>query len=87
MIKIHNRLRMNVDAISQSIVYHTDFHLKPVIDKDLSMLPEVELFIENLTDALLELKFEGYETRAEVFKHVKDRVWIKDISLQAEHTS
>jgi 7-carboxy-7-deazaguanine synthase len=75
MIKIHNRLRMNVDAISQSIVYHTDFHLKPVIDKDLSMLPEVELFIENLTDALLELKFEGYETRAEVFKHVKDRVW------------
>jgi 7-carboxy-7-deazaguanine synthase len=75
MIKIHNRLRMNVDAISQSIVYHTDFHLKPVIDKDLSMLPEVELFIENLTDALLELKFEGYETRAEVFEHVKDRVW------------
>jgi 7-carboxy-7-deazaguanine synthase len=75
MIKIHNRLRMNVDAISQSIVYHTDFHLKQVIDKDLSMLPEVELFIENLTDALLELKFEGYETRAEVFKHVKDRVW------------
>ena len=75
MIKIHNRLRMNVDAISQSINYHKDFHLKPVIDKDLSMLPEVEQFIENLTDALFEMKFKGYETRDEVFKHVKDRVW------------
>ena len=75
MIKTHNRLRMNVDAISQSINYHKEFHLKPVIDKDLSMLAEVEQFIENLTDALFEMKFKGYETRDEVFKHVKDRVW------------
>ena len=75
MIKIHNRLRMNVDAISQSINYHKDFHLKPVIDKDLSMLAEVEQFIENLTDALFEINFRNYETRDEVFKHVKDRVW------------
>jgi 7-carboxy-7-deazaguanine synthase len=75
MIKIHNRLRMNIDAISQSINYHREFHLKPVIDKDLSMLVEVEQFIENLTDALFEMKFKGYETRDEVFKHVKDRVW------------
>jgi len=75
MIKTHNRLRMNVDAISQSINYHKEFHLKPVIDKDLSMLGEVEQFIENLTDALFEIKFKNYETRDEVFKHVKDRVW------------
>ena len=75
MIKTHNRLRMNVDAISQSINYHKEFHLKPVIDKDLSMLAEVEQFIENLTDALFEMKFKDYETRDEVFKHVKDRVW------------
>lgn len=75
MIKTHNRLRMNVDAISQSINYHKEFHLKPVIDKDLSMLAEVEQFIENLTDALFEMKFRGYETKDEVFKHVKDRVW------------
>lgn len=75
MIKIHNRLRMNIDAISQSINYHKEFHLKPVIDKDLSMLVEVEQFIENLTDALFEIKFRGYETRDEVFKHVKNRVW------------
>ena len=75
MIKTHNRLRMNVDAISQSINYHKEFHLKPVIDKDLSMLAEVEQFIENLTDALFEMKFKDYTTRDEVFKHVKDRVW------------
>ena len=75
MIKIHNRLRLNVDAIAQSISYHKEFHLKPVIDKDLSMLGEVEQFIENLTDALFEMKFKNYETRDEVFKHVKDRVW------------
>ncbi len=75
MIKIHNRLRMNIDAISQSINYHREFHLKPVIDKDLSMLVEVEQFIENLTDALFEMKFKDYTTRDEVFKHVKDRVW------------
>ena len=75
MIKTHNRLRMNVDAISQSINYHKEFHLKPVIDKNLSMLAEVEQFIENLTDALFEMKFKDYTTRDEVFKHVKDRVW------------
>ena len=75
MINVHNRLRLNVDAIAKSITYHKEFHLKPVIDKDLSMLSEVEQFIENLTDALFEDGFREYKTRAEVYQHVKDRVW------------
>ena len=32
MIKTHNRLRLNWDAIKQSIDYHSDYHLKPVWD-------------------------------------------------------
>ena len=75
MIKTHNRLRLNIDAIAQSIVYHKDFHLKPVIDKDLSMLPEFEQFTEDLTDALFELKYNNFETRDEVFAFVRDKVW------------
>ena len=75
MIKTHNRLRLNIDAIAQSIVYHTDFHLKPVIDKDLSMLAEFEQFTEDLTDALFELKYNNFETRDEVFAFVRDKVW------------
>ena len=75
MIKTHNRLRLNIDAIAQSIVYHKDFHLKPVIDKDLSMLPEFEQFTEDLTDALFELKYNNFETRDEVFIFVRDKVW------------
>jgi|TARA_R110000822_G_scaffold45524_4_gene121714 7-carboxy-7-deazaguanine synthase len=75
MIKTHNRLRLNIDAIAQSIVYHKDFHLKPVIDKDLSMLAEFEQFTEDLTDALFELKYNNFETRDEVFAFVRDKVW------------
>ena len=32
MIKTHNRLRCNWDAIKKSIDYHSDFHIKPVWD-------------------------------------------------------
>ena len=42
MIKTHNRLRCNWDAIKQSIAYHSDFHLKPVWDgKDQDALAEI----------------------------------------------
>jgi len=48
MIKKHNSLRLNKDAIKKSIEYHSDYHIKPVLDKDLSMVPEVEEFIKEL---------------------------------------
>ena len=48
MIKKHNSKRMNIDAIKKSIEYHSDYHIKPVIDKELTMIPEVDQMIEEL---------------------------------------
>ena len=48
MVKKHNSKRCNIDAIKQSIEYHDDYHIKPVLDKDLSMVPEVEDLIKEL---------------------------------------
>jgi 7-carboxy-7-deazaguanine synthase len=48
MVKKHNSKRMNLEAIKQSIEYHSDYHIKPVIDKELSMIPEVDEMIEKL---------------------------------------
>lgn len=32
MVDIHNRLRMNTDAMKKMITYHKDYHIKPVWD-------------------------------------------------------
>ena len=48
MIKKHNSKRMNIDAIKKSIAYHSDYHIKPVIDKELTMISEVDEMIEEL---------------------------------------
>ena len=42
MVKRHNKFRLNKDAIKKSIDYHSDYHIKPVLDKELSMVEEVE---------------------------------------------
>jgi len=82
MIKQHNKFRLNLDAISDSILYHSDFHLKPVIDKDLKVLPEVEKFIKDLAEVLLEKGFgqsewvEGFETSKEIEAYLKDKTWL-----------
>ena len=46
MIKKHNSKRVNIEAIKQSIEYHDDYHIKPVLDKELSMVEEVEVFLK-----------------------------------------
>ena len=46
MIKTHNRLRLNNKAIEQTLEYHSDYHIKPVLDKNLSMIEEVEEFLK-----------------------------------------
>jgi 7-carboxy-7-deazaguanine synthase len=47
MVKQHNKLRMNYDAISKSIAYHSDYHLKPVWDGvDEVSLGEIVDFIQ-----------------------------------------
>ena len=48
MIDRHNKFRVNKDAIKESINYHLDYHIKPVLDKDLSMVNEVEEFLKDL---------------------------------------
>ena len=46
LVETHNRLRLNIESIKQSIAYHRDYHIKPVLDKELSMVPEVEEFLK-----------------------------------------
>jgi len=48
MVKKHNSKRMNLDAIKQSIDYHSDYHIKPVLDKELSIYGEVYKFLKEL---------------------------------------
>ena len=51
-VDIHNRKRLNYDAIKQSIAYHSDYHIKPVWDgKDQEALAEIMECI-----AILEVK-------------------------------
>ena len=44
MIKVHNRLRLNKDAIRKTIDYHKDYHFKPVWDGTEDNLSEIETF-------------------------------------------
>ena len=80
MIKTHNRLRLNYKAISESIKYHHDFHIKPVMDKNLETLKEIEEFIEELSTHLYDI---GYEInpyfkwdRSEILDFVKSKTWM-----------
>jgi 7-carboxy-7-deazaguanine synthase len=44
MIKIHNRLRLNKDAIRETLDFHHDYHYKPVWDGTEENLKEIEDF-------------------------------------------
>jgi len=48
MIKQHNKFRLNKDAIKKSIAYHKDYHIKPVLDKDLTIYGEVWKFLQEM---------------------------------------
>ena len=48
MIDRHNKFRVHKENIKKSIEYHSDYHIKPVLDKDFSILDEVEEFISDL---------------------------------------
>ena len=83
MIDRHNKFRVNKDAIKESIDYHLDYHIKPVLDKDLSMVNEVEEFLKDLEipdDKVWampagddrEALFESY---GPVMNFVRDRGW------------
>ena len=83
MIKQHNKLRLNLDAIEKSINYHSDYHIKPVLDKELSMVNEVEDFLKalNIPDYKVWAMPAGddipalLESYGPVMDFVRDRGW------------
>ena len=48
MIDRHNKLRVNKEAIKKSIEYHSDYHIKPVLDKEFTVIDEIEEFLSEL---------------------------------------
>ena len=82
MVKRHNKFRLNVDAIADSIVYHDDFHLKPVWDgKDEVALAEIKEFINQLIDKLVEKNYgasawtDPIDTGVGLEKFIKNKTW------------
>lgn len=81
MIDQHNRFRSNYKAMAQMISYHSNFHIKPVVDKDLSIIPEFEQFLNTLAVELQQL--EGIEdsyfnlmSLSEIERILKDSTWM-----------
>jgi hypothetical protein len=50
---------LNYSAIAQMIAYHSNFHLKPVIDKNLTIIPEYEEFLDTLAAELQNVTLEN----------------------------
>lgn len=79
MVDQHNKFRLNIDAIADSIKYHSNFHLKPVVDKDLSIVPEFEKFLKDLVEVLADKGYGSNEfiqlNTDEIFDSVKSKVW------------
>lgn len=46
MLKTHNRLRLNTEAIRKTLDYHDDYHLKPVMNEGFDNWEEVVTFQE-----------------------------------------
>jgi len=81
MIDQHNKFRMNYKAMAQMIAYHNSFHLKPVIDKDLSIIPEYEAFMDRLAQELRTVQgvndiYFDYMEDSEIKKYLKDNTWM-----------
>ena len=81
MIDQHNKFRMNYKAMAQMIAYHNSFHLKPVIDKDLSIIPEYEEFMGRLAQELRTVQgvndiYFDYMEDSEIKQYLKDNTWM-----------
>ena len=81
MIDQHNKFRMNYKAMAQMIAYHDSFHLKPVIDKELSIIPEYEEFMDRLAQELRTVQgvndiYFDYMEDSEIKKYLKDNTWM-----------
>ena len=81
MIDQHNKFRMNYKAMAQMIAYHDSFHLKPVIDKELSIIPEYEEFMDRLAQELRTVQgvndiYFDYMEDSEIKQYLKDNTWM-----------
>jgi 7-carboxy-7-deazaguanine synthase len=80
LIKQHEKFRLNLDAIAESIIYHDDYHIKPVFDEHLSILNEFELFIHQLAEKLHSKMYKrGFDKSAsipEIVKELKSKTWV-----------
>tara|TARA_B110000285_G_scaffold212533_1_gene256147 strand:+ start:83 stop:871 length:789 start_codon:yes stop_codon:yes gene_type:complete len=81
MIKQHNKLRLNYEAIKKSMDYHSDYHIKPVWDgKDEGALAEIMECVEILNAPQGKVWFmPAGDTRASLFQSyplVFD--WVRD---------
>ena len=90
MIDKHNSLRVNKEAIKKSIEYHNDYHIKPVLDKDLTIYGEVYKFLQDLEipneKVWVMPAGDDRESLFESYPVVMNFQEIKDIGLQVEHT-
>lgn len=76
MIRQHNKLRLNIDAIAKSIEYHDDFHIKPVWDgHDVGTLIEIKKFLDELADKLLDLAYGYHSPESFIKTMLKDKTW------------
>lgn len=56
-INQHNKFRLNYENIVKTLSHHhRDFQIKPVIDKDLKIIPEIEEFLDTLANKLFEAR-------------------------------
>ena len=81
MIKTHNRLRLNHEAIKQTLEYHVDYHYKPVWDGSVKNLKEIEDFriLHNIPKEKTFIMPAG-DTRPELIK-----MYPKVFEMVAEH--
>lgn len=78
MIDQHNKHRKNIPAIATSILNNYSFHIKPVIDKDLKIFPEVEQFLHDLAKEICTQTLDPAitMTEEECFRVLKEFTWL-----------
>jgi 7-carboxy-7-deazaguanine synthase len=81
MVKQHNKLRLNYDAIAKSIVYHLDYQIKPVWDGEEELILEEILGFIHMMDIPEEKVYfmPAGDTRVALVKtYPKVMDWVRD---------
>jgi len=76
MIRQHNKFRLNIDAITKSINYHKDFHIKPVWDgRDQDTLDEILEFVQLTLPEIIIYRRSADISLIEVQDEVASKTW------------